>query len=93
MYKRLTICSTLPSTFIILPSLDDSAYPRQPSYHTLRNSLPVLVAKCHTDLNRIDNMTPQPASIIIDCKSQGHLEDIIASNKKVVVLFYSYSMP
>ncbi|KAG0242750.1 hypothetical protein B0O80DRAFT_483622 [Mortierella sp. GBAus27b] len=38
-------------------------------------------------------MTPHPASIIVDCKNQSHLEEIIAQNMKVVVLYYSYSMP
>ncbi|KAG0016431.1 hypothetical protein BGZ82_001092 [Podila clonocystis] len=33
------------------------------------------------------------SSIIIDCKSQEHLDEIIASNRKVIVLFYSYAMP
>ncbi|KAG0283095.1 hypothetical protein BGZ96_012537 [Linnemannia gamsii] len=38
-------------------------------------------------------MTSNPASIIIECKSQEQLDQIIQSNARVVVLYYSYAMP
>ncbi|KAF9283049.1 hypothetical protein BGZ68_005599 [Mortierella alpina] len=33
------------------------------------------------------------ASIIVECRSQEDLDQIIASNHKVIVLYYSYAMP
>ncbi|CAO3572985.1 unnamed protein product [Mortierella alpina] len=33
------------------------------------------------------------ASIIVECRSQEQLEELITSNRRVVVLFYSYAMP
>ncbi|KAF9898316.1 hypothetical protein BX616_004210 [Lobosporangium transversale] len=38
-------------------------------------------------------MAPQIASIIVECRSQEQLEQIIQNTKKVVVLYYSYAMP
>ncbi|KAG0296576.1 hypothetical protein BGZ98_000894 [Dissophora globulifera] len=38
-------------------------------------------------------MTPQVASIIVDCKSQEELDGILNNTKKVIVLYYSYAMP
>ncbi|KAF9572800.1 hypothetical protein EC968_009439 [Mortierella alpina] len=33
------------------------------------------------------------ASIIVECKSQETLDEMIANNAKAVVLYYSYAMP
>jgi hypothetical protein len=33
------------------------------------------------------------ASIVVECRSQEELNDIIATNAKAVVLYYSYAMP
>ncbi|KAF9397640.1 hypothetical protein BGX21_008646 [Mortierella sp. AD011] len=33
------------------------------------------------------------ASIIVECKSQEQLDQIISNNSKVIVLYYSYAMP
>ncbi|KAF9084700.1 hypothetical protein BGX29_008007 [Mortierella sp. GBA35] len=33
------------------------------------------------------------ASIIVECKSQEQLDQIIANNRRVIVLYYSYAMP
>ncbi|KAG9073148.1 hypothetical protein KI688_000935 [Linnemannia hyalina] len=33
------------------------------------------------------------ASIIIECKTQEQLDEIINGNRRVVVLYYSYAMP
>ncbi|KAF9142857.1 hypothetical protein BGX30_002047 [Mortierella sp. GBA39] len=33
------------------------------------------------------------ASIIVECKTQEQLDEIINSNRNVVVLYYSYAMP
>ncbi|CAO3563779.1 unnamed protein product [Mortierella alpina] len=38
-------------------------------------------------------MAPQVSSIIIICKSQEELDEILAQNQKVIVLYYSYAMP
>ncbi|KAG0271328.1 hypothetical protein BGZ95_000871 [Linnemannia exigua] len=38
-------------------------------------------------------MTNKSASIVVECKSQEELDGIIASNQKVIVLYYSYAMP
>jgi hypothetical protein len=38
-------------------------------------------------------MTPQVASIIVECKSQEQLEQILSQNSKAIVLYYSYAMP
>ncbi|KAF9189438.1 hypothetical protein BGZ51_009614 [Haplosporangium sp. Z 767] len=37
--------------------------------------------------------TQKIASIIVDCKSQEQLDQIIANNQRVIVLYYSYAMP
>lgn len=41
----------------------------------------------------ITNMTPKISSIIVTCKSQEELDEILASTRKVIVLYYSYAMP
>ncbi|KAF9919577.1 hypothetical protein FBU30_010792 [Linnemannia zychae] len=33
------------------------------------------------------------ASIIVECKTQEQLDQLIANNHKVIVLYYSYAMP
>ncbi|KAF9909551.1 hypothetical protein EC991_008376 [Linnemannia zychae] len=33
------------------------------------------------------------ASIIVECKTQEELDQIIANNRRVIVLYYSYAMP
>ncbi|KAF9378308.1 hypothetical protein CPC16_011374, partial [Podila verticillata] len=38
-------------------------------------------------------MTPKTSSIVVECKSQEALDSILASNRKVIVLYYSYAMP
>ncbi|KAG0202924.1 hypothetical protein BGX28_004710 [Mortierella sp. GBA30] len=38
-------------------------------------------------------MTHNTSSIIVECKSQEQLDQIISQNERVVVLFYSYAMP
>ncbi|KAF9197578.1 hypothetical protein BGZ49_001919 [Haplosporangium sp. Z 27] len=38
-------------------------------------------------------MSPQVSSIIVVCKSQEELDDILATSRKVIVLYYSYAMP
>ncbi|KAF9345970.1 hypothetical protein BGX34_004308 [Mortierella sp. NVP85] len=38
-------------------------------------------------------MTNKVASIVVECKSQEELDDIIRQNQKAVVLYYSYAMP
>ncbi|KAG0090307.1 hypothetical protein BGZ93_003037 [Podila epicladia] len=38
-------------------------------------------------------MTPNISSIIVNCKSQEELDEILANTKKVIVLYYSYAMP
>ncbi|KAF9310298.1 hypothetical protein CPB97_006084 [Podila verticillata] len=38
-------------------------------------------------------MTPKISSIIVTCKSQEELDEILATTRKVIVLYYSYAMP
>ncbi|KAG0292245.1 hypothetical protein BGZ98_002667 [Dissophora globulifera] len=38
-------------------------------------------------------MTPKVSSLIVNCSTQEELDQIIATNSKVVVLYYSYQMP
>ncbi|GJJ70645.1 hypothetical protein EMPS_02995 [Entomortierella parvispora] len=33
------------------------------------------------------------SSIIVECKSEEHLREIISTNRRVIVLYYSYAMP
>ncbi|KAF9334634.1 hypothetical protein BG006_001817 [Podila minutissima] len=34
-----------------------------------------------------------PSSLIVICKSQENLDEILNGNRKVIVLYYSYAMP
>ncbi|KAK3828529.1 MAG: hypothetical protein J3Q66DRAFT_363656 [Benniella sp.] len=34
-----------------------------------------------------------PSSIIVECKSQEQLDQILSQNRKAIVLYYSYAMP
>ncbi|KAG0255789.1 hypothetical protein BGZ95_005665 [Linnemannia exigua] len=38
-------------------------------------------------------MTPKIPKIIVECHSQEAVEELINGNRRVVVLYYSYSMP
>ncbi|KAG0035404.1 hypothetical protein BGZ82_005296 [Podila clonocystis] len=38
-------------------------------------------------------MTPKISSIIVTCKSQEELDEILSTVRKVIVLYYSYAMP
>lgn len=38
-------------------------------------------------------MTPQPSKIIVNCKSQEELDNILTQFRRAIVLYYSYAMP
>ena len=38
-------------------------------------------------------MSTHQSSIIIECKSEEQLNELISTNRRVIVLYYSYAMP